>query len=75
MKHRILNHHKYIMPCRDNQTGSCWYEADLCWFKHDEVQSDMQSVEIQEGEPSMINRLFSMMEHFTERMNNLENQL
>ena len=38
--------------------------------KHDEVQLE----EIQDSQPSMMNRLFSMMEQFAERMNNLKNQ-
>ena len=47
----------------------------MCWFSYGEVNTEKQSVQNQEREPSMMNRLFSMMEQFAERMNNLENQL
>ena len=75
MKHRKVNLQEYILPCRDHPNGSCWYGAEMCWFSHGEVNIENQSVQNQESEPSMMNRLFSMMEQFAERTNNLENQL
>ena len=65
------------MPCRDYQNGVCVHGSDICWFKHDDIQSKVLSAEaeIQESQSSMMNRLFTMMEQFGERMNNIENRL
>ena len=74
MKHRKRFHNENIQPCRDIQHGSCIYGEELCWFKHgNEIQT--AQAEIQECEPTMMSRLFDMMEQFGQRMNNIENQL
>ena len=56
------------------QHGSCIYGEELCWFKHENKIQTTQA-EIPECEPSMMSRLFYMMEQFGQRMNNIENQL
>ena len=74
MKH--IQHKEYIMSCRDDQNGLCGYGSENCWFKHgDEVEIQLVQAGIQECEPSMMTRLFNMMEEFAQRMNNLENYL
>ena len=65
---------KYYPLSRDIQHGSCIYCEELRLFKHDnEIQT--AQAEIQECEPTMMSRLFDMMEQFGQRMNNFENQL
>ena len=77
MKHRKMYHQDYVMPCRDFQNGACVHGSDICWFKHDDIQTKDHSgqADSQESQPSMMSRLFTMMEQFAERMNNIENQL
>ena len=72
MRHRKTNHYECIQLCRDNYDGECCYGDQLCWFKHENGSESPQSLKC---EPSMLGKLFSMMEQFAERMNNLENQL
>ena len=74
MEHRKLEHPQKISACRKEMDGSCRFGDDKCWYSH------KHSLKINEtGNPSqdqeLINRLFTMMEKFTERIENIENQL
>ena len=74
MKQRKTDHPNTISSCRDfKNNGYCRFEK-TCWYSHTDVEvrppnDDRESI------PSMMNRLFTMMEEFAERMNILETQL
>ena len=71
MNHRKKEHAQFVPECREYMNGACRYEKNGCWFRH----CDVEPAEMQAPEPAMMDRLFKMMEHFTERINNIENQL
>ena len=62
-----------VPECREYVNGACRFEKNGCWFGHCEVEP--AQAEMQADEPALMDRLFKMMEHFTERINNIENQL
>ena len=71
MNHRKQEHAQFVPECKDYRNGVCRYEQNGCWFRHCEVDHN----EMQVVEKSMMERLFEMMENFTERITNIENQL
>ena len=71
MNHRKKEHAQFVPECREYMNGACRYEKNGWWFRH----CDVEPAEMQAAEPAMMDRLFKMMEHFTERINNIENQL
>jgi DNA-directed RNA polymerase subunit RPC12/RpoP len=73
MNHRKQEHVQFVPECKEYVNGACRFEKNGCWFRHCEVES--AQAKMKEDEPSMMDRLFKMMEQFTERINNIENQL
>ena len=69
--HRKNEHSQFVPKCREYINGACRYEQNGCWFRH----CDLEPSKMQAAEAAMMDRLFKMMEHFTERINNIENQL
>ena len=74
MKHRKIEHPNNISPCRDFNSGYCRLDAKTCWYTHDDKECNPHN-ENSESVNSMMNRLFTMMEQFGERMKNLEMQI
>ena len=70
MHHRKQNHKQFVPKCGDYINGSCRLENNVCWFIH---QVTNESPEHESSD--MMTRLFKMMEKFTERMEQIENQL
>ena len=68
MKHRLSEHSEHVSACRDDSNGWCRLGADKCWFKHSEKRDKEES-----GQPEIINRLFDMVEKFSERFEIIEN--
>ena len=54
--------------------GFCRFGDDKCWYAHKEPLQSKQTDNFNE-DSELINRLFAMMEKFTERLKNIENQL
>ena len=78
MKHRKKNHPKFIAVCRDEGNGYCRFTDDECWYAHagsNYETENTKTTETTENNSVMMDRLFSMMEKFTERMEMLESQL
>ena len=67
MKHRRKDHSDKVPECRDHKNDCCRFQKETCWFKHEE------KLEIKS--PDMVERLFNMMEKFSERMEMMESQL
>ena len=70
MNHRRRTHKEFVAVCKDNINACCRFDADACWFKHEDTKEipNVQSTDL-------ITRLFQMMEKFTERMEQMENHL
>ena len=71
MKHRKREHGEFVATCRENTKGCCTYDPDTCWFKHTDYLNENHNIESSD----MIKRMFEMMENFTERISEMENQI
>ena len=75
--HHKKNAHPEIVPeCRDNY-GTCKIGVTKCWFIHHDIEVNNEN-DIRENahgkNQEMIEKLFDMVEKFTERIIQLENQ-
>ena len=68
MKHRKLEHNEFVEVCRYNKDNFCRFKDEECWFKHSDIESLNKSTDI-------VQKLFTMMEKFSERVQFLENQI
>ena len=69
MEHRKLEHPEKISACKKEMDGSCRFGVEKCWYAHHIPNQNLNQ------DPELLNRLFTMMEKFTERIDNIENQL
>ena len=72
---QLLNHKKNdysfsIQQCKHEKSNACKYGAQKCWYRHIS-QTNNEETHVNE---EVIEKLFSMMEQFTKRIMNLENQ-
>ena len=44
MKHRKMNHRSKVYGCRDFVQGKCTFQESSCWFLHDKVEEDNESL-------------------------------
>ena len=72
MEHRKLEHPHKISACKKEMEGSCRFGAEKCWYSHKYLHQNNQT---ENQDPELIKRLLTMMEKFTERIQNIENQL
>ena len=83
MKHRKKYHIKNVPKCRSLQNGTCQYGSENCWFKHndllinDEINEVHEQMDIVENDEKseMMQKLFEMVEKYTERIILLENEI
>ena len=54
--------------------GFCRFGDEKCWYAHKYSFQSKKTENLNE-DPELINRLFTMMEKFTKRIENIENQL
>ena len=66
MKHRKTEHPANVSECKNIQNGSCRFKEEKCWFKHSEIDI------FQKEHPEIIEKLFSILETFTNRIDSLE---
>jgi hypothetical protein len=59
-----------VQQCKHEQNNSCPYGAGKCWFLHSLPTNN----EVKNVNQEVIEKIFNMMEKFTERILNLENQ-
>ena len=74
MEQRKLENPQKISACKQEMDGSCRFGVDKCWYAHKYSHQTNQTGNLNQ-DPEIINRLFTMMEKFTERIDNIENQL
>ena len=74
MVHRKLEHPQKISACKKEMDGSCRFGDDKCWYAHKSSPHIKQTENLNQ-DPELINRLVTMMEKFTERIEFIENQL
>ena len=76
-----LQHHKkqeHIMSvplCRNDSKNTCWYGDDKCWFQHLEIATGYNQQNLINQNQEMTEKVFDMMETFTQRIIQLENQM
>ena len=61
-----------VPPCKNAIEGSCWYGSDKCWFKHTETETEPNIINKNQG---ITEKIFKMMETFTQRIMQLENKM
>ena len=71
MQHKKIHHPKNIQICSKNKTDSCHF-GDKCWFKHEEKIDETMNDNTMTNEN--IEKLFQILEQFTERIIKFENQ-
>ena len=71
MNHRKQHHPQSVPACRDNVNGTCRHDTNTCWFIHQDFNNENHDQE----STDMMKRLFQMMENFTDRIKQMENQL
>ena len=70
LNHRKKDHVTSVHQCKNERSSSCKYGAQNCWYRHNSQTNNKENNVNQE----VIEKLFNMMEQFTERIFNLENQ-
>ena len=68
MKHTKSEHPTAISECKNYNMGCCRFQDDECWFKHKEVQT------FDKKHPEIIEKLFTLMEKMTTRIDAIENK-
>ena len=63
--HQKSDHAETVKKCRNNK---CQYGDQGCWFLHDILEKNVENQEVTEG-------ILKIMEKFTKRILNLENQI
>ena len=71
MKHKKHEHGKTVKKC--NNGGKCFFGKQNCWFHHNQENDNDQHHDNENKETTQ--KLFSMMEKFTNRIIELENQI
>jgi hypothetical protein len=64
--------------CRDASNGTCQFGKIKCWFNHEEDLISNGNRNIENGtniNQEVINKIFDMMENFTQRIMEIENNL
>ena len=73
MRHRKIEHPEKIAICTNQRDSWCIFGSENCWYKHDNHITNEKIENIENSE--LIQRIFNMMEEFTERITHVENQL
>ena len=72
MRHRKSDHLEKVAICTNEKNYSCTFDPDKCWYRHQNAKNNEdEKLETKD----MLERLFNLMEEFTERMTMIENQL
>ena len=72
--HQKRMHVSSIPQCKNASQKACSYGADKCWFQHNETE-DQEKYENQNQNQEITEKLFNMMEKFTERIMKIEKQM
>ena len=85
MSHRKEHNGKFVPICNNADNNSSQYGTEKCWFRHsdkiaisnhgnDEIIENME-IEENNDNNKMLQKLFEMVEKYTERIISLENEL
>ena len=69
-----LSHFSSNLIGQNSSQKTCSYGADKCWFHHNETE-DQEKYENQNQNQEITEKLFNMMEKFTERIMKIEKQM
>ena len=77
MSHMKEHHSKFVPNCKNADNNSCQYGTKKCWFRHGDNNEMIENMEIEENNEKneMFQKLFEMVEKYTERIISLENEL
>ena len=78
MKHRKEYHSDKVPSCNAVNTGSCRYGEKKCWFKHSKKENninDFEEITETDKNSEMLQKLFEMVEKYTNKINLLENEI
>ena len=79
MHHKKNDHSKNIPICREALNGTCRFGKMNCWYNHENenvTENGNENVnENGNGNEEVFDKLFDMMEKFTQRIVNIENNL
>ena len=73
MKHQKIEHEDTVNTCNHAKKGTCHFGSENCWFRHDEpviTNGDKKNIE---NNQEVIEKIFDMMEKFTDRIVHIEN--
>ena len=75
MKHKRHEHVESVPVCRDALNGTCHFGNTKCWFKHEEIENFDGNENGNNFNQEVIDKIFDMMENFTKRIMEIENNL
>ena len=78
MKHRRNEHIESVPLCRDEKNGTCHFGKLKCWFIHEDVENLNENGMLENGNnvnQEVVDKIFNMMENFTQRILDIENNL
>ena len=74
MHHRKQEHNKNVPICKNELNGTC--QIQNCWYNHSEIKmSDENNEDLSNQNQEIITKLFEMMETFTQRLVQIENNI
>ena len=74
MKHRKSEHNSQVKTCIKYEKNICLFGAEACGFQQPSKNFNIEEQQNDEN-PEIIERIFDMMEKFTEIFEFIENQL
>ena len=70
LNHKKIEHVTSVQQCKHEKNNSCPYGTQKCWYLHSLPKNN----EVYNVNQEIIEKIENMMERFTERILNLENQ-
>ena len=68
LHHRKKYHKESVQTCKNVVSGKCIYGNGKCWFNHGDAKDSIGDEKDKKIEEQVIEKLFRMMEKFTEQM-------
>jgi hypothetical protein len=78
MKHQKIDHEDTVNTCNHALKGTCHFGSENCWFRHEEqviTNGDKKNMNNVENNQEVIEKIFDMMEKFTDRIVHIENNI
>jgi hypothetical protein len=76
MLHRKNKHTETVRACSHAMNGSCHFGSNKCWFLHEDlstINTNEKSEKLDKSDKEVMEKMFDMMEKFSERIVQLEN--